>query len=259
MSTMLDAYIDGELEVAIAAQVGVHLGSCRACAANVEDRRALRDSVRQSGAYRVAPAPLRESVARELGRQRSQDAAGGARTPRWAWGSLAACLVLAGVVAWLLVVPRGAASAEDQILREAVSAHIRSLMATHLADIAVSDQHAVKPWFAGKLDFSPTVVDHAAEGFPLTGGRLDYVAGRPVAAVVYQRRAHVINLFTCPDTAAKASRPHSVQDRGFNAVTWSDGAMRFCAVSDVNKDDLLQFVSLVGLQDRPPAAPARGP
>jgi anti-sigma factor RsiW len=142
-------------------------------------------------------------------------------------------------------------SAQDLVLREAVSSHIRSLMVTHLADIATSDQHTVKPWFQGKLDFSPAVVDHAADGFPLTGGRLDYVAGRPVAAVVYQRRAHVINLFTCPDGDAKASDPKSVLDRGYNAVTWSDGSMKFCAVSDVSGDELMNFVALVRGESKP--------
>jgi anti-sigma factor RsiW len=253
MSTWLDAYIDDELEEDRAEQLKAHVGSCARCAASVEDRRALRESLRRSQAYRPAPAGLRESITRSLNAPLPAQPLR-ARAPRWAWVSLAASLLLAGVVGWLLVTARGP-SADDVILREAVSSHIRSLMAAHLADIANSDQHTVKPWFAGKLDFSPKVVDFAAEGFPLTGGRLDYVSGRPVAAVVYQRRAHVINLFTCPDAAARAQGPKLVQDRGYNAVTWSDGAMRYCAVSDVSQDELNNFAALV--RSPGPAAPAK--
>jgi anti-sigma factor RsiW len=248
--TCLDAFVDGELDGTRASEVETHVGSCARCAAAVEDRRLLRDSLRRAGAYRGAPAALRNAVTESL--IAGQLAPGArVRAPSWAWASLAACLVLAGAIGWMLLNPAAVSTVQDLTLREAVSSHIRSLMATHLADIATSDQHTVKPWFAGKLDFSPTVVDHEADGFPLTGGRLDYVAGRPVAAVVYQRRAHVINLFTCPDGAAKASDPKSVQDRGYNAVTWSDGAMRFCAVSDVNGEELMKFVALVRGESKP--------
>lgn len=243
MSTVLDAYIDGELDEPRAEEARAHAEVCRRCAAAVEDRRALRESVRRAGLYRPASASLRAAVLRDA---RANDGDGRvlrARTPRWAWGSLAACVTLSAALLWMFVSTR-AASDPDLIVREAVSSHIRSLMASHLADVAASDQHTVKPWFAGKLDFSPGVVDFAAEGFPLTGGRLDYVAGRPVAAVVYQRRAHIINLFTCPDGARTRSK-QAVQDRGYNAVAWSDGAMRYCAVSDLSAPELMTFADLV--------------
>jgi anti-sigma factor RsiW len=239
---MIDAYIDGELDSARSGEVESHIGACERCAAGVQDRRALRGAVRQGGLYRPAPQAVRSAVLEAIRSGAHQSTR--VRTPRWAWASLAASLMLMGAFAWLAVTGRDSTSPDNIILREAVSSHIRSLMASHLADIAISDQHAVKPWFAGKLDFSPRVVDHAADGFPLTGGRLDYINGRPVAAVVYQRRQHVINLFTCPD-AARAKAPTHSQDRGYNAVTWTDGAMRYCAVSDVNREDLDSFVTLV--------------
>jgi anti-sigma factor RsiW len=243
MPTVLDAYIDGELDADRAAQVKAHTASCQACAAAVEDRRALRDSVRQSELYRPAPASLRGAVLRDLHAIAPVKPASPPRPPLWAWGSLAACVALSAALVWVLVSSRGAPE-HDLVVRDAVSSHIRSLMAAHLADVAASDQHTVKPWFAGKLDFSPKVVDFAPDGFPLTGGRLDYVAGRPVAAVVYQRRAHIINLFTCPDTA-KAQAARAGQDRGYNAVAWSDGAMRYCAVSDLAAPELMTFAELV--------------
>src|SRR6185369_12222815 len=158
------------------------------------------------------------------------------------WVSLAASVALAGLTIWFAVHRSAAAGIQDIALREAVSSHIRSLMASHLADIAVSDQHTVKPWFAGKLDFAPPVADFTADGFPLAGGRLDYVGGRPVAAVIYHRRAHVINLFSGPDLSGTASPPRMSEDRGYHALSWSDGSLRFCAVSDVSADELATFV-----------------
>jgi anti-sigma factor RsiW len=116
-------------------------------------------------------------------------------------------------------------------------------MGAHLLDIPTSDQHTVKPWFAGKLDFSPPVTDLAAQGFPLAGGRLDYLDAHPAAALIYTRRAHTINLFITPD-ASPASEPRATTDRGYHAILWTDGAMRVRAVSDLNEDELLTFAHL---------------
>jgi anti-sigma factor (TIGR02949 family) len=241
VSTWLDAYIDGELEPERAAPLEAHVGGCARCATSIDERRSLRDTLAEGAEYRAAPAALRAAV---LSRLNVADPPL-RRAPAWAWMSVAACVALAGVTAWLAVHRPSVGAVEDLALREAVSSHIRSLMGSHLADIAVSDQHTVKPWFAGRLDFSPLVVDFASEGFPLAGGRLDYIGGRPVAAVIYNRRAHVINLFTCPDPSGGASPPRMTEDRGYHAVSWSDGSMRFCAVSDVNGDELATFVRMV--------------
>jgi anti-sigma factor RsiW len=247
---MIDAYIDGELDTTRAGELESHIATCGQCATGVQDRRALRSAVRQGGLYRPAPQSVRSAVLESVRAGSPQPTR--IRTPRWAWAALAACITLMGAVGWLIAQGHGAVSTDTLIMREAVSSHIRSLMASHIADVATSDQHTVKPWFAGKLDFSPRVVDHASDGFPLTGGRLDYINNRPVAAIVYQRRQHTINLFTCPDTARPKTPTHS-QDRGYNAVTWTDGAMRYCAVSDVNRDDLDLFVNLVS------APPSKSP
>jgi anti-sigma factor RsiW len=237
----IDAYIDGELEPGLAEQMESHVRGCAACATRIEERRRLVATLSTGTGYRPVPREVRALVVESLGLARPTRP----RAPAWAWLSLAACVLLTGVAAWLTVRHPPAMPWESTLVRDAVSSHIRSLMALHLADIAVSDQHTVKPWFAGKLDFSPPVADHAGEGFPLAGGRLDYVAGRPVAAIVYTRRAHVINLFVTPNPGGTPDAPRPSEDRGFHALVWSDASMRFCAVSDASADELAEFARIV--------------
>jgi anti-sigma factor RsiW len=130
----------------------------------------------------------------------------------------------------------------DAVAQEVVSSHVRALMGEHLFDVKSTDQHTVKPWFLGKLDFSPPVTDLAQAGFPLTGGRLDYVAGHPVAALVYTRGQHTINVFVWPEGSDTIRSGDARTIRGFHVRHWTDGGMAYWAVSDVNDADLDQFV-----------------
>lgn len=253
LAEWLDAYVDLELEPEQAAALVRHARTCSGCARAVHERQQLRSALISGMEYHPAPGETLAKL-RELAPSSHLPLTG--KTPRWAWASVAAALLLAGALVGTLVNQRAGASAgrsgelegvregPSDVLREAVSAHIRSLMAAHLADIANSDQHVVKPWFTGKLEFSPRVVDFAAEGFPLAGGRLDYIAGRPAAAVVYSRRAHIINFFSCPDPGVDASAPRQTTDRGYTAIGWSEPGIRHCAVSDLNQTELMEFVRL---------------
>lgn len=160
------------------------------------------------------------------------------RWPAWAFagmGFAAGIMITAAVLLSTL-----STGNTDRLAAELVTSHVRALMVSHLTDVASSDQHTVKPWFQGKLDYAPPVLDHAASGFPLLGGRLDYLAGRPVAALVYSRNQHTINVFVWPDQAPEGGKelPKTATRQGFNLLAWRSAGMQYWAVSDVNSGEL---------------------
>ncbi|MFC5520880.1 anti-sigma factor family protein [Polaromonas jejuensis] len=159
----------------------------------------------------------------------------------FAAGVLASAVALQVLVGWPSPSP---SAAPEALNREIVASHVRSLMASHLLDIPSSDQHQVKPWFLGRLDYSPTVHDLSAAGFPLTGGRLDYIDGRPVAVLVYARGQHVINLYTWPAAGSSSRADSAASLQGFNLLGWTQSGMRFRAVSDISPAELAQFARL---------------
>ena len=224
----LDPYVDRELPPESAAAVRAHLSTCASCQQRLAEREHVGRLVR-SLPYHQAPDRLRARVA---GRAQHQ------RPTRYLM-SLAAAAVLVVSVAGGISLMRSAGTRRDAIVGDAVDSHVRSLMAEHLFDVRSTDQHTVKPWFLGKLDFSPPVVDLASIGFPLVGGRLDYLSERPVAALVYQRQKHTINVFVWPADGAPQVEERSV--RGFHVRRWVRGGMSFCAVSDLNDTELTQF------------------
>jgi anti-sigma factor RsiW len=164
--------------------------------------------------------------------------------------ALAAAVVLAALPLYLTSGSRGP-GAEQFLATQLVASHVRSLMASHLTDVASSDQHTVKPWFDGKLDFAPAVVDLASEGFPLIGGRLDYLENRPVAALVYQRRKHFINLFVWPSETAAAESGKVMTRQGYQLLHWADSDANFWAVSDISGGELEAFKQLIQKQLAP--------
>ncbi|MGE5813391.1 MAG: anti-sigma factor family protein [Acidobacteriota bacterium] len=230
----LDAYLDRELGSEPAAVVRNHLSGCAACRARVAEREAL-SRILQSAPYFAAPERLRARV--------SSLHAPSRLISRFAPWAAAAAVVLAVAAAIVFLKPTG--MPDQELVAEVVDAHVRSLMADHLFDVKSTDQHTVKPWFLGKLDFAPPVTDLASAGFPLLGGRLDYLDGRAAAALVYERRKHTINVFALParDGAALPAEGRSL--RGFHVYHWNREGMSLWAVSDLNDAELKEFVRAI--------------
>ena len=237
---LIDPYADGELEAAAILEFEQHLHSCPACTLALRNLQSLKKTLKQDALYFTAPAELRKRIKSEL----PSPAKTAPRWPAWNWNKLTTAMsgAFAVCLALLLTVTLFRPSSDQSVAHEVASSHIRSLMAGHLMDVVSTDQHTVKPWFNGRLDFSPPVKDLAQREFPLAGGRLDYMDGRNVAALVFQRHKHVINLFIWP-AKEKASKPASITPiQGYNLIHWSDAQMTFWAVSDLNESELMQFV-----------------
>jgi anti-sigma factor RsiW len=228
----LDAYLDRELDAEASAAVREHVRTCAACRRQVLQRETLAKFVR-GAPYYSAPDRLRARVLAQSTRSTSVR-----RVLTWAAAAVLVLSAGAGLTLW-----RSAANHGNAIADEVVNSHVRSLMANHLFDVQSTDLHTVKPWFLGKLDFSPPVVDLASSGFPLVGGRLDYVGGRPVAALVYQRQKHTINVFVSPAGSDPSTDAAVLAVRGFNVLHWIDNGMSFWAVSDLNSAELGEFAT----------------
>jgi anti-sigma factor (TIGR02949 family) len=237
----LHAHLDDELEPAGRAAFEDHLRGCPACSRELESQRALQTALREGDFRHAAPAGLRMRV-------RSALRAGATTRPRRPlapWLAAAAALLIgvaAGSAGTYLTLPRDARGGMD-LPRDLAAAHVRSLMADHLYDVASTDRHTVKPWFQGRLDFTLPVKDLKDHGYALEGGRLDYLDGRAVAALVYGRHKHVINLFVWPAEGGD-SPPQAVTQRGFNLLHWTQGGLNFWGVSDLNAEELAEFTRL---------------
>lgn len=242
---MADA--DGELDAATVARLRAHLATCVDCRAAHGAVIGLHAQIRRHMTAHVAPVHLRQRIIAALPRAPARRKV--AAWP-WAWINLGAAAAFGTAFATMLTLQLSVPSSTDQLEQEVVDNHFRSLMADHLTDVASSDQHTVKPWFTGKVNFSPPVFDLVQQGFPLVGGRLDYLAGRAVAALAYRHRQHVVNLFVWPEKAGVSmSTPlHMSARQGFQLVSWSGGGFRYEAVSDLNAEELAQFKLLLELQ-----------
>ena len=233
---LLHALLDDELDAGHARDVEAHVAACPGCAAQLHQFGALRTAMSAKELRFSAPASLRTRLDAVIPTAPLPVPSRRMLLKGFALGSMVSAAVAASFV---ITVVR---SDQDQrVFGEVVSAHLRSLQAEHLTDVQTSDQHTVKPWFNGRLDVAPPVVDLTVQGFMLIGGRLDYVDGRAVAAIVYRRRNHVINLFVAQSAGSERSaKAETVQ--GFNIRFWSEQGLNFWAVSDLNTEELQEFV-----------------
>lgn len=233
---LLHALLDNELDAGHAREVEAHIASCPACAAELASQREMQRVLADTNLRYTAPASLRARIEASLPQPQRQPTRRSVLRG-FAMGSAVSALAASGVVAVVL-----RQDDQQRILSEVVSAHLRSLQAGHLTDVISTDQHTVKPWFNGKLDVAPPVIDLTAQGFTLVGGRLDYIDARAIGAVVYRRRQHVINLFVSQTSSTEYRAPRTESMQGFNCRRWGNRGLNFWAVSDLGADELAEFV-----------------
>ena len=245
---LLNALIDGELDAGHARDVEQHVAACSACAEVLTEFREVHDAVSGAGLKMTAPAHLRSRIEKALPLPSARVIAPRKffqPSRRTFFGGFAVGTALSAALAASLVLTVVGTDQQQTIANEVVSAHIRSLQAGHLMDVETSDQHTVKPWFNGRLDVAPPVIDLTAQGFRLLGGRLDYIDGEPVASVVYQRRKHIINLFVARRLGASQASARLEAIQGYNVRNWSESGLDFWAVSDIAPDELNEFGQMI--------------
>lgn len=261
---ILGAYVDNEIDVMQSAALEEHLAVCEDCRAFMDDQRTVKNLLQQGNFRFSVPSGFYEQIKKSLDTRSNEDKSPKKKMQFWpaaadslwrvtAAVATAATLVLAVALGVLLhrestagpgnAISEGISAQIATAQTEVVDNHIRSLLADHLADVASTDQHTVKPWFNGKLSFSPKVTDFSDKGFPLIGGRLDYMEGQRVAALIYKHRQHVINVFTYPHEGRVSLATN--EQRGFHIIHWADSGMEFWVISDVNAADLRQFADLL--------------
>lgn len=257
---LVQSYADGELDSDQADTLETHLRDCAECTRLVETQRQWRRTVRAGMTHFTAPDRLRARLAVSLAEADEAVERGAARRAGWRPLAMAASLALAVITSSGLTAYFTLPAEQDRMVDSVVSGHVRSLMAGHLTDVPSSDQHTVKPWFHGRIDLAPPVDDLAAQGYPLIGGRLDYLDRQPAAALVYRHRQHPINLFVVAAPPAPAGSPDkpggvaSLSERGYNVLHWTGGGMEFWAVSDLDLGELKEFVRLYRERSAAPAS-----
>jgi anti-sigma factor RsiW len=242
---LIHGYVDGELDLVRNLEMERHFHECGVCARMREKMHVMRSAISGSLPYFEAPRDLRSRVRSQLRAASPLERPSRRLGPQWQWAGIAAAVILAATGAWRVARVQQNSGGAEILAQEVVSSHVRSLMAAHLTDVPSSDRHTVKPWFNGKLNFSPVVGDFVDRGFALIGGRLDYLDQRPVAALVYQRRKHVINLFVWPAPVQADSSVETFSRQGYHVLHWTRDHMAYWAVSDLNAAELAELAGLV--------------
>ena len=243
---LIHGYVDGELDLVRSLEVEQHIHECEICSRAYRSQTTLRSSLKNDSLYYTAPDKLKQRIQSSLRKEAKSE-----MLPHgfgWRWltvGASLAFMLLIGV-AISRVVPSRVNPSVD-LAQEIVSNHVRSLLpgGSHLTDVLSSDQHTVKPWFDGKVDFAPPVKDFAGQDFRLYGGRLEYLNNRTVATLIYQRRLHYINLFIWPAEQAGSTGEVTIQRQGYNLIHWTGSGMNYWAISDLNSVELHEFARLV--------------
>jgi anti-sigma factor RsiW len=243
--TTVHAYFDGELDAVRSADFETHLEICQDCKAELREIGALHKRLQESDLFEQAPPQLLGRVRKQIAKEANGSRSRFIRAQRLflipAFGALAAAAASVAIVLLIL----SSHNQSTRIAAELVDAHVRSLQPGHLTDVLSTDQHTVKPWFDGKLDFIPPVSDFSKEGFALIGGRLDIIDGHDAGALVYSRRKHIINLFVWPYHEKDASLSDQGSQHGYNWLRWQSDDMEFCLVSDVSATDLRELKDLI--------------
>jgi anti-sigma factor RsiW len=243
MRTLLPMLADGALGPVRRFLLGRHMARCPVCAGELENLQAMRSAIRTALPYHRAPPGLATRIVSSLPVEATPpDVRPWWRGPAWNFSATGLAGALAGVALTLVVIGN---ATPDRALRDVVDDHIRSMMADHLTDVATSDRHTVKPWLTQRLDVAPPVRDLATDGFPLIGGRLDYINGHRAAAIVYRRDRHIINLFAWAAPRQTDTGFQAEAVRGFNIISWRHDGIAYAAVSDVEADQLARFARLV--------------
>jgi anti-sigma factor RsiW len=234
---LLHALLDGELDAGHARNVETHLEGCPRCATQFRAHREMQQAMSAAQLRYTAPKSLRRRIEMTLPAAPRRTSSRRSVLKGFVMGT-----ALSTALAASLVIAVIRTDQDQRVLGDVMSAHVRSLQGDHLTDVQTSDQHTVKPWFNGKLDIAPPVVDLTAQGFTLLGGRLDYIDGKAVASIVYRRRTHVINLFVAQGAASKGHGTRLETMQGFNIRRWSAQGLEFFAISDINAEELQEFV-----------------
>lgn len=248
---LIHGYIDGELDSANNLEVERHIQECQVCASIYRSQTTLRSSLKDKSLYYPASEKLKKRILSSVRKEAKSE--GSLRPSGWRWlavGASLAFILLIGVVIWRTLPGVIRPSRDELLAQEVVSNHVRSLLlgGSHLTDVLSSDQHTVKPWFDGKVDFAPQVKDLAAQDFRLYGGRLEYLNNRSVATLIYQRRLHYINLYIWPAEQSGSTGEITVQRQGYNLIHWTSSGMTYWAISDLNNVELHEFARLVQQQ-----------
>ncbi|MQQ99118.1 anti-sigma factor [Glaciimonas sp. GS1] len=256
---LIPAYVDQELSVSETIELARHLDSCSSCQQEYAQQNQVSDFIKKQAPYHQASASLAQRINAALPGAQSEPATTHAQPNKadrsgWRvyklfnlnfnWINAGAVLTTLLAVIWSAGLYLNLPSAQDRLADEVVASHVRSLQVNHLSDVISTDKHTVKPWFNGKINFSPTVIDLAQQGYPLAGGRLDYLDGHPVAALIYHRQLHPINVYIWPDNVRDAA-PKSLSERGYHLMHWTSKGMVYWVASDVAAPELANFVTLL--------------